>query len=97
MIFKVLTFPKTTKIKPKTHQNEDAKKALQKPLQKSILGPILASQTLPKSKKKPIKTMLKKRHEKKGQKSAKKTHLGIHQPKIRVDLAPSPPSDSLPY
>ena len=76
MIFKVLTFPKTTKIKPKTHQNEDAKKALQKPLQKSILGPILVSQTLPKSKKKPIKTMLKKEREKKEPKMRQQDPLG---------------------
>ena len=51
MIFKVSTFKKTTKIKRKTHQNEDVTKTRLKLLQKSILGRILASQTRPKSRK----------------------------------------------
>ena len=72
MIFKVSTFKKTTKIKPKTHQNEDTKKAVQKPLQKSILGRILASQTSPKSKKNRIKNHARKSFEKNSKKTLKR-------------------------
>ena len=79
MIFKVSTFKKTTKIKSKTHQNEDTKKASQKPLQKSILGPILAAQTPPKSKKNRIENDVEKRCGKKLEKNpprpSKKTCL----------------------
>jgi len=79
MIFKVSTFKKNNKINPKTHQNEDAKKAFQKPLQKSILGPILASQTPPKSKKNRIENDVEKRCGKKLEKNpprpSKKTCL----------------------
>ena len=91
MIFKVSTFKKNNKINPKTHQNEDAKKAFQKPLQKSILGPILASQTPPKSKKNRIENDVEKRCGKKLEKNPPRPSKKIHRPPFFCDPGPTLP------
>ena len=91
MIFKVSTFEKNNKINPKTHQNEDAKKAFQKPLQKSISGATLASQNLQKSKKNRIENDVEKRCGKKHGKNPPRPSKKIHRPRIRGDPGPTLP------